>query len=94
MSSPRGMKFSSLSLCGGMPGGLSSEMTGNIAQKKPSNSANQVVLVPNILQAKPEMQSVQQVSLHPLIWVQGCHLPGLVELISFLKQSQLGPDTR
>lgn len=77
-----------------MHGGLSSKMTRDIAQKKPSYSAKQVVVVPNISQPNPETQSVQQVPLHPLIWVQGCHLPGLVELISFLKQSQIGPNTR
>lgn len=75
-------------------GGLSSEMTGDIAQKKPSYGSKQVVLLPNIPQPKPETQSVQQVPLHPLIWVQGCYLPGLVELISFLKQSQVGLNIR
>lgn len=77
-----------------MHGGLSFKMTRDIAQKKPRYSAKQAVVGPNIPQSKPETQLVQQVSLHPLIRVQGRHLPGLVQLISFLKQSQLGPNTR
>lgn len=104
MSAPSRKKSASLSLCGGMHSGFfswddwspwfpeSAEL--EAAQQKPGYNAKEVVLVPPFPQPETEVQRVQRGSLHPLICVQGCHLPSLVALISFSKQSQWVPNTR
>lgn len=66
----------------------------SLQNRRQLSSAKEVVLVPPFPQPDTEVQRVQRGSLHPLICVQGCHLPSLVALISFLKQSQLVPNTR